>query len=191
MIYKLPLRLRQLLAISLLVAALGLTALLTVFPFLSQLTSVREQLVQERTTKGRLLHSSLEPAKGRLPELTKINGLSIEGESEAIRLASLQSQVMDIISAQAVKPRTTRNLQTRERNTLKLVGVQLQLTATIEQLQRILLEIEAHKPILLVDSLHLSPSASATADDDRGLVEIRMDVVGIEARPAETRQKAP
>jgi general secretion pathway protein M len=191
MIYKLPLRLRQLLAVALLIAALGLTALLTVFPFMSQLATAREQLVQERTSYGRLLEASQGSAKGRLPELPKINGLSIEGESEAIRLASLQSQVMDIISGQAVKPRTTRNLQTRERNTLKLVGVQLQLTATIEQLQRILLEIEAHKPILLVDSLHLSPSSSTTPDDDRGMLEIRLDVVGIEARPTEARPKAP
>ena len=166
------------------------TGLLTVVPFLSQLEVARARLNQERAFLGQLLDATrdttlaeLLPPADRTPKTT---GLFIAGESEAIRLASLQAQVMDIIAAQAVKPRSSRNLQTRERHTLKLVGVQVQLSATIEQLQKILLEIESHRPILLVDALHLTPSSSLGIDDDRGLLEARLDVVAIEPR-----QKAP
>ena len=190
MMYQLPRYLRQILAVLLLLAAVGLVALLTVVPFLSQLEVARARLNQERAFLGQLLDATrdttlaeLLPPADRTPKTT---GLFIAGESEAIRLASLQAQVMDIIAAQAVKPRSSRNLQTRERHTLKLVGVQVQLSATIEQLQKILLEIESHRPILLVNALHLTPSSSLGIDDDRGLLEARLDVVAIEPR-----QKAP
>ncbi len=178
-----------------LLAALGVTALLTVVPFMSQLAAARERLEQERSVYGRLLDAtqtlSMAEQLAQGSRAAKTTGLFIEGESESIRLASLQSQVVDIIAAHGVKPRSARMLQTRERNTLKLVGVQLQLTATTEQLQKILLQIEAHRPILLVETLHLTTANAASADEDRGLLEARLDIVAIEARPNEARPSAP
>jgi Type II secretion system (T2SS), protein M subtype b len=199
MMYRIPLILRRALAVAILLATVGLVALLTVVPYLSQLAAARERLSQQRTLHGQLLETTSrigteQPSPAaRTPTTT---GLFIEGDSEAIRLASLQSQVMDILTAQAVKPRSTRNLQTRERHTLKLVGVQVQLTATVEQIQKILLDLEAHRPVLLVEALHLTPASSVGTDDDRGILEARLDVLAIEARPAEikpadSRQKAP
>jgi Type II secretion system (T2SS), protein M subtype b len=200
MIYSLPLLIRRLLAVSLLLAALGVAALLIVVPFTSQLATARDRLNEERATLGRLADATRPPttaeqlAKG--PRALTTTGLFIEGESDSIRLASLQSQVVDITGAHGVKPRTARILQTTERNTLKLVGVELQMSATIEQLQKILLQIEAHRPILLVDTLHLTPTTSVNSDDDRGLLEVRLNVVAIEARtseakPSDARVKAP
>jgi Type II secretion system (T2SS), protein M subtype b len=200
MIYKLPVWSRRLLAISLLLAALSLTALLTVVPFMSQLASARERLEQERTIHGRLLDATQTQTIAEQLEqgsrAPKTTGLLIEGESESIRLATLQSQVFDIIAAHGVRSRTARMLQTRERNTLKLLGVQLQMTATMEQLQKILLQIEAHRPILLVETMHLTPTNSANTDDDRGLLDVKLDVLAMEARPKEAissdaRVKAP
>jgi Type II secretion system (T2SS), protein M subtype b len=203
-IYQLPLWLRRLLAVSLLVTVLGLTALLTVVPFLSQLAIAREQIDDARTVHGRLLAANqtatmaeqLEQQSRSTTATTTLAGaltgaLFIEGESEAIRLASLQSQVVEILAANAIRPRTARMMQARERHTLKLVGVQLQLSATIDQLQKILLQIEAHRPVLLVESLHLTPSTSVQIDEDRGQLDVRLDVVAIEARPSELRTSAP
>jgi Type II secretion system (T2SS), protein M subtype b len=194
MIHRLPLRLRQLLAVTLLLLTLAATAALTVVPFMSQLADSQYKLERERMVLGGLQAKTSDTSLAKQLELDarapKATGLFIDGESEPIRLASLQSRLMDIINAQSVKPRTTRNLPTRERNTMKLVGVQLQLTATIDQLQKILLEIEAHRPVLLVDALHLTPSSSVGSEDDRGILEARIDVVAIEARP-ETRPKSP
>jgi Type II secretion system (T2SS), protein M subtype b len=200
MIYKLPQWLRRVLAVSLLATALGLTALLTVVPFLSQLAVAREQLDEARTVHGRLLAANqtasiAEQLEQQSNSATAVNALTgalfIDGESEAIRLANLQSQVVEILAANGVRPRTARMMQTRERHTLKLIGVQLQLSTTMDQLQKILLQIEAHRPILLVESLHLTPSTSVQTDDDRGQVEVRLDVVAIEARTAEVRTSPP
>jgi hypothetical protein len=192
MIYALPLWLRRMLAVSLLLTVLGLTALFTVVPFMSQLAAVREQLDEERKVYGSYLAATQSTAsqgsRSSKPVSTQgglqSGGLFIDGESDSIRLASLQSQVVDILTGQGVKPRTTRMLQSSERHTLKLVGVQLQMTATIEQLQKVLLQIEAHRPILLVDSLHLTPTNAINSEDDRGLLEARIDVRAIVAKAA-------
>ena len=197
MIYRLPLRVRQFLAVALLLATVGLVALLTIVPFLLNLAAARERLVQQRTFLGQLQDATsgaaaASPTSRDAGFNKAMTGLFIEGDSEAIRLASLQSQGTDSLTRQSVKSRSSRNLQTRERHTLKLVGVQVQLTATVEQLQKILLAIEAHRPILLVDALHLTPAAAVGTDDDRGILEARLDVLAIEARPADaSRQKAP
>jgi Type II secretion system (T2SS), protein M subtype b len=205
MIYALPLWLRRLLAVSLLLTILGLTGLFTVVPFVNQLATMRQQLAEERQVYGSFLAvtqatagqgtRSLKPvgAHAALPS----GGLFIDGESDSIRLASLQSQVVDILAGQGIKPRTARMLQSSERQTLKLVGVQLQMTATIEQLQKVLVQIEAHRPILLVDSLHLTPTNAINSEDDRGLLEARIDVRAIVAKSpagppaADTAVKVP
>jgi Type II secretion system (T2SS), protein M subtype b len=191
MIHRLPLLLRRSLAVALLMAALGLISLVTVVPFLSQLATAREQLSQSRATLGRLLEttktSTIAEQLEQGAQGLKTTGLFIEGESDSIRLAALQSQVVDIVGAHGVKPRTARMLQSSERYNLRLAGVELQLTATIEQVQKILLQIEAHRPILLVDTLHLTPTTAANSEDDRGQLDVRLNVIAIESRSSEAK----
>ncbi len=192
MIEQLPLALRRCLAAGLLVLALAGLAAVTIWPLMSRLADVQERIEQERLVLGRLLAATGDTGNvlqlEQQAKAARASGLFIEGESESIRLASLQSQLLDIIGSHKVKPRTTRNLPTRERNNLRLVGVQIQLAAPIDRLQRILLDIEGHKPVLLIESLHITSAGQANVpgDEERGMLDARLDIVGIEAR-----QKGP
>ena len=116
-------------------------------------------------------------------KLAKASGVFIEGESESIRLAALQSKLSAIAGANGVKLRSARNLPSRDKNELRLVGVQLQLMAPLDKLQKILLEIEQHKPSLFVDSLQISPGSPArSVDDEVGMLDARFDVYAVESR---------
>ena len=137
---------------------------------------------------GRLATASAEetaPADSRQKAVAaRMNSLLIQGESESIRVSAVQSRVMEVLAIHRVKPRSTRNLTARERGGFRLVGVQLHLTAPIEQLQAVLHQIEQHKPLLFVEALHISPIVigGGAGEEERGMLEARFDVFGVEAK---------
>ena len=187
MIYKLAKPVRQLLAIVLLVVTIAAAAALTVVPVWSRVTELQDNIETERMTLGRLQAiTSGETKTSDIERLTKAareQGIFLAGESESIRFANLQSQLNEIVSAYGVKPRSTRNLPAREHNDLRLLGVQLQIVAPIEQLQKILFDIEQHKPILMIDAVQIIPLSlpGGGNDEDRGAVDARFDVFGVES----------
>lgn len=185
MIYKLSKPVRQGLAVGLAIFAVGSLLLVFGWPVLSYVMDLRENIAEERAIVGRLMsvvdsQSNVE-ADGNSTSL-KDSGLFIDGGSESIRVASLQSQLSAILTASGVKPRSSRALPRRPHNDLHLVGVQLQIIAPIAQLQKVLLEIERHKPALLVDSLQITPSSMTGLpnDDGAGLLDARLDVFAVE-----------
>ena len=188
MIEALPKRLRQLLAIFLLVLVIAAFWLVTVVPLSAKLGELHDRIDQERTMLGRLTAAASDPT-GAVEVKQKaiaalMNSVLIQGGSESIRISAVQSQVMDVLAVQRLKPRSTRNLTARERNGFRLVGVQLHLSAPIDQLQAVLHAIEQHKPLLLVEALHITPIVIAGGDgeEERGILEARFDVFGIEAK---------
>lgn len=188
MIYGLSKGLRRLLAVGLLGMVGGGVVLLVVAPLWAHIADLKERIDQERMMTSRLTAAvSDDSARQTLEQQTKAAkaaGLFIEGESESIRLAALQSSLSGIAAANGIKLRSARNLPGREKGDLHLVGVQLQLAAPIEKLQKILLDIEQFKPSLFVDSLQVTPVAlSRVADDEQpGLLDARFDVFAVEAR---------
>lgn len=184
--YTLAKPLRQLLAVVLVIAALGTIALFTVVPVVARITELQERIEQERQMLGRLALAASDDG-GAIDARQKavagrLSGIFIPGESESIRVSYIQSQLIDILTTQRLKPRSTRNLPARERAGLRLVGVQMQVTVPIEDLQVLLRDIEAHKPPLLIQSLHVTPSNNpgVNGDDLRGMLDARIDVFGIE-----------
>lgn len=188
MIYGLSKGLRRLLAVGLLGMVGGGVVLLVVAPLWAHIAGLKDRIDQERMMTSRLAAAvSDDSARQTLEQQTKAAkaaGLFIEGESESIRLAALQSSLSGIAAANGIKLRSARNLPGREKGDLHLVGVQLQLAAPIEKLQKILLDIEQSKPSLFVDSLQVTPVAlSRVADDEQpGLLDARFDVFAVEAR---------
>ena len=185
MIYQLRQPLRRALAVSLVLLVIGITAALTVVPLTTRLSDLNDAIVQERTVIGRLqtATNSQEPLSdiNILSEKARKSGLFIEGETEPIRLAALQSQLAEIINSNGVKPRSTRGLPSRDRNELHLVGSQLQIIAPIEKVQKILLDIEGHSPALLVDYLQITPSSMAGVSNEEGAADLdaRFDVFAV------------
>lgn len=188
MIYGLSKPVRQLLAVALLVALVSAVGLLALAPLWTYVTDLKGRIDQQRMMVARLtLLAEDDGAKQALEQQTKVAkaaGIFIEGESEPIRLAALQSTLSAIASANGVKLRSARNLPSRDKYDLRLVGVQLQLVAPIERLQKILLDIEQSKPSMFVDSLQVTPlGLSRVVDDDNpGLLDVRFDVMAVELR---------
>lgn len=186
MMYSLSKPIRQLLAVTLLVVALGALAMFTVMPVVARVTELQDRIELERQVLGRLAVAAVDDggaAEARQRIVAgRLSGLFLPGESESIRVSYVQSQLIDILTAQRLKPRSTRNLPARERTGLRLVGVQMQVTVPVEELQVLLRDIEAHKPPLLIEALHITPvtNLGGNADDTRGMLDARIDVFGIE-----------
>ncbi len=187
MIYSLAKPLRQTLAVSLLALLVGVFVLFVVHPVIGKITELRDRIEQERSVVGRLLSASSDDGVASEALLRssagRVRSLFVQGESEAIRIAAYQARLIEVLGAHQVKPRSARNLPVQERNNLRLVGIQLQFAAPIEKFQAILLDIESHKPVFLIESLHVTaaPQSGGTSGDERGMLEARLDVYGIEA----------
>lgn len=195
MTLQLPKPARQAFAVCLLAAAVGAVALPVALPYYNQIHELQSQIDQERLVLGHLLADrgddrSLQDIE-RNAGPGQINRLTLAGESDAIRMANLQSIAGGIAAAAGVQVRSTRNLPARDRGDVRLLGVQLQFAATIEQVQKILVAIEAQRPYLLVDGLQITALQDFVASGG-GIasggsakmpnLDTRLDVVGAAAR---------
>lgn len=188
MIYTLSKPIRQFLALAMLIVPIALLMILAINPLWAYISDLQDRIWQERLILSRLTEfTNEERAKRVLDQETKSAksfGLFIEGESETIRLSTLQSNLSSIVSANGIKLRSARNLPPREKNELRLLGVQLQLIAPLDKLQKILLDIEQAKPTLFVDALQIMPTVTSRLPDDEqpGLLDVRFDVFAVETR---------
>ncbi|WP_045835008.1 type II secretion system protein GspM [Hyphomicrobium sp. 99] len=188
MIYRITKPMRQLIAVGLALLVFGCVAAAVVIPLASPVSEVKDSIERERSVLGRLqtIVDDRDNIQNfdRRAEAARNSGLFIVGESEAIRLASVQSQLSQIMAANGVKPRLTRGLPGRDRNELHLVGAQVQISAPIEKLQKVLLDIEGHQPALLVDYLQITPSSlgGVSNDDEAGALDARFDVYAVALR---------
>ena len=175
-------------AVALLLALIAGAAQIVVMPIAAHIETLRERIDQERLMLGRL--ASMQASTEQLSErdaaarAARTASLFLEGESDAIRLANLQSLLADIAAKTGAKLRSTRTVSPRERNDLHLLGLQLQLSASIEQLQALLVAIEAQVPDLFVEALHVAPAANAQGPraEGAGTLEIRLEVAGVAPR---------
>lgn len=182
---RLPVVLRRALALGLVGVPLALIVLLAVTPASSRLSDLEARIEQERRLAGRLVALADEPAgTPRATSTASTRGLFIEGASEAIRSAALQSQLGTIAGRNGLKPRSSRNLPVREKGDVRLLGVQIQVFATVEKLQALILDIERHKPVLMITAMQVSPSAATRLPgaEPGAVVDARLDVVAMEAR---------
>lgn len=179
-----PRILKRLAALLLLVGVVGVIGGFVVMPVLAHIQTLQGDIENERGLLGRLAtmpdDASEAQSIDRMTALAKQGHQFLEGESDPIRLANLQSLVGTIAAGQGVKLRSSRNLPPRERNDVRFVGVQLQFAATVEQLQKILVAIEAQRPYLFIDSLHITPmpGALAAGGEDSGQLDARLEILG-------------
>ncbi len=176
-------------ALALLLAVLAGAAQLLVAPVWAHIEGLRGRIEQERLMLGRL--AALSSGQAELSNLdTSLKAARsaryfLDGDSDAIRLANLQSLLTALAAKAGVQLRSTRNVPARERNDLRLIGIQLQLGATLPQLQALLVDIEAQVPDLYVEALHVTPAASALGPraENAGALEVRLEVAGATPKP--------
>jgi general secretion pathway protein M len=109
----------------------------------------------------------------------------LDGESDAIRIAGLQSKLGEAAQEIGARLSSTQAVQAREEKDVRLVGVQTQLSTTLEQLQKFIHGLETARPLLFVDSLHVSRGPDRDGQEVSDL-DVRLVVLG--ATPLEKGQ---
>jgi hypothetical protein len=175
---------RQFAAVALLLVALALAAMMTVVPLAARIAGLREAIGTERVLLGRF--AAVAARESETAELERAghsalrSGAYLEGESEALMAAGLQTTLAQLASANRVRLHSTRALPARERDATRLIGVSVQFKADIEQLRTLLFRIESHRPFLFVEGLQVRPVSpfSQREAEFNGVLDVRLDVYG-------------
>jgi general secretion pathway protein M len=169
----------QLLAASLVLIALGGVYLLVVSPLLD-LYSERATVLDNR----RMLLPRLSAAADELPDLRAqveqlraaagSRKITLEGGSDAIAAAALQSRIEELAASVGATIGSTESLPAEVRSGYRRIGLRYVLSGPYETLVRFLAKLEAATPPLVIDNLHIHgalrrPGTPAATGLDAGL----------------------
>jgi hypothetical protein len=184
-----PKAVRRIAAILLLSGAVASLGTLIVNPLVTYLAGAQERIANERVLLGRLTALAAQDREARdlgrrRTEMTA-EGEFLEGDSEAVQLANLQSLVGAIAAKNGLRVRSARTLPARERGELHLIGVHIQLHAEIGPLQKTLHDIESKRPFLFIDAVQIILLSGGEAMEPNAMLEARLDVFGAVLRKRE------
>lgn len=171
-------------ALAMLGLALFAVYLIVAAPVVGRLSGLRERIEEQRSLLGRYLAAAgMEKEADRIDLQSKSAAGSrvfLPGNSDAVRLAQLQSLASRVAQAEGVTVRSARSLQPRERDGVKFLGIEAQLSCTIEQLQRIVHTLESDQPYLFIDTLQVTPPRAAPEQDPMAAarLDVRIGVLG-------------
>jgi len=177
-------------ALALLAALVGAVLTMIVLPVVSASTELSERIDQRRQVIAKLGSAqplvSAEAAKQLKTLLDEAKLEFTVGDSQTIRIVNVQSALAQVLATNGLKSRSVRNLPPRTRAGLTLIGVQLQLYATLPQVKAVFTALEARRPRLLIEDLQILPVSQATQNGDTSerTLDMRMDVFGVEAPSA-------
>jgi hypothetical protein len=170
---------RRLAAIGLLLAVVGVVAMLLVLPLATYFNELRADIARQRDLLARF--EAFAANKGAAEDLAgrsqaaMQSGIFLTGETDALRTANLQALITDIAVKHGVRLSSARALPAHERDGLRFIGVQAELDADMRQLQAIMLAFEAQRPYLFIQSLQVAPVSSRRPDSDD--LKIRFGIV--------------
>lgn len=178
--------LQKIAALALLAVVVASVFVLAVEPVLGRLHAVRSQIGEQRSLLGKLNASMGNKGGISRADVLARSGLDgtlyLTGTSDAVRIAQVQSLANTIAGEKGAQITSMRALAGRERGGLRLVGVEAQLTTTIENLQTILYRLENGQPYLLVDFLHVAaPPIVGEAAANASALQVRIGLFGIVA----------
>ena len=168
------------LAVGLLALFLAAIWVIAIQPSLSEIAQSSEKLDEQRTLLGRL--NAVAASRGMAETLEQEvqsrgdGSRFIQGRTEAIRVASLQSLLTTLMTREGGQVRTTRALSPKETDGIHLIGVQTQLVCDVEQLQAMLVHIENSETPLFVDQLQAVVLPARGESTRRGVLDLRIDV---------------
>lgn len=176
--------LRRLIALALLVLTLAVMAFVVVAPIAVRIRTLGEQIDAERAVLGRFAAVAAE--RNQAAEFDRVGRAAAEssaylkGESEAIKVAALQTLLSQLASANGVRLYSTRSLPAHEREGVRLLGVRVQFHAEIEQVRALLYGIESTRPYLFVAATQINPlGAFAPRESERNAtLDVRFDIFG-------------
>ncbi|HTV46469.1 MAG TPA: type II secretion system protein GspM [Stellaceae bacterium] len=175
------------LALGLVLVALGGVYVLAVAPLIDLYGQRQEQLVD-----GRMLLPRLQAAAAALPELraqvallraaARTRKVTLDGASDAIASANLQSRIEGYAAAVGATIGSTESLPAETRDGYRRIGLRFALNGPYETLVRLLAKLQEATPPLIVDNLQIHgllrrPGLPADAENDPGL-DAGLDVYG-------------
>ena len=150
--------LRSLASKSLALLLLALAAAVLVFgialPVVDRYQELEAEIATKRMLLGRLLAEPDVPKQAQASQPTP-SGTHLQGETDAVRLAALQSIMNDAASAQGIRLISSRSVDASERDGVRLLGVSAQLNAPMDALQKLLFDLESNHGALAVESFHI------------------------------------
>lgn len=173
-------------AVSLLFAAAGCVWVFAVEPILYRFTEARDRIAAERLLLGRLeaaeQAATLVQAQKSPRSDQGERRIFLTGPSDAVRMAEVQALLGRISDSEAVSIQSTRAQPAVESAGVRLIAIEAQLRATLEQLQKILIKLERSHPYLIVQTLHVAPQLATDASAPELQLDIRIGVAGFADR---------
>jgi hypothetical protein len=167
----------------------GLLVLLFYLAVVSPIISLEESWGQEIVRSQLLLmkYQGLVASKDRVAKanvamkgaLARIESQFLSGANPAVASADLQEILKNLTAAQGVKMNSAKVLQPREAGPFLEVPVQVQLTATINQLVSLLYNLEHNKKLLFIPELNINAPRVAQGDKKDQSLLINMVISGV------------
>ena len=169
----------QLLALSLLLVALGGVYLLIVSPLLGLYAERAAVLENRRMLVPRLRAAAdeLPSLRARVEQLRAAAGtrkITLEGASDAIASATLQSRIEELATSAGATIGSTESLPAEARSGYRRIGLRYVLSGSYETLVKFLARLESATPPVVIDNLHIHgvlrrPGTPSAAGLDAGL----------------------
>lgn len=172
-------------AVLLLIAAVALAYLVVAQPLLARIAELEERLLSERMLLGRLGKAVATAKKEQLAaadfkseksEVENGDNLFLSGESAGVMAAQVQDVLQKMARSNAMNLASMRTVGVRQHDNLSLIGIDARLEGGLENLQNMLLAIEASRPVLIVDALQLAPTSLTVRDNGGADVDAPLSV---------------
>jgi general secretion pathway protein M len=168
-----------LLALGLLLAAVAAVYFVVVAPLLG-IYAERRALVEDRQMLLPRLHAAadeLPVLQARVEQLRASAGtrkITLEGASDAIAAANLQSRIEELAASVGATIGSTESLPAEARSGYRRIGLRYVLSGSYETLVKFLAKLETATPPLVIDNLHIHgvlrrPGTPAATGLDAGL----------------------
>jgi hypothetical protein len=106
----------------------------------------------------------------------------LQGGNDGVAAANLQTSVKGMVESTGAKLRSVRTLPTKPQDDTKFIGVQLEITGTIQAIYQAVRTIETAKPFLFIEDALLRPT-QRVAMAPPGMsaeptIDAQLDIVG-------------
>ncbi|MHA7816241.1 MAG: type II secretion system protein GspM [Pseudohaliea sp.] len=157
---------------------IGLTLLVPLYLYLAALVKLlalgagdAERIDDLRPRIARLQglidnEAALRAAAGEVGERLEALGYAPAQDATAVA-ASLQAEVRQLLARAGLAVSNSQVLPTRNQDNFDLVGVKVTATGTLPALDAALVNLEAFRPMLLIESLDVFPSRGRVRREDR------------------------
>jgi type II secretory pathway component PulM len=171
---------------------LGGGGLLLIFFYLAvvnPLLSLEESWSRELASRSRTLgqYQKLLQSKSRVVEanktmkatLTRTEAQFLSGANPAVASADLQEILKNLAKEQGVQMSSTKVLPAREAGPYLEVPVQVQLTASLNQLVSLLYHLEHHKKLLFIPDLEINAPRLVKGDKQEAPLQVNLVISGV------------